>query len=97
MSRCIQMNKDWFTDEAVEAFSKSLADLPVAVSDRDGDPVSNDSSDSVEVSMTPFPDDSSRNFERWTIININFVACLLRAALQSNLLNCMNDMEYVYM
>lgn len=51
------MKRDWFTDEEVESFSKTLAALPVAVSDHD--PASVDSDDSVELIETPLSDDRS--------------------------------------
>ncbi|XP_057802042.1 ubiquitin-like-specific protease 2 isoform X2 [Salvia miltiorrhiza] len=45
------MGKDWFTDEEVESFCKSLEALP-AVSDHG--PASSESSDSIEMAETPF-------------------------------------------
>lgn len=51
------MKRAMFTDEEVESFSKTLAALPVAVSDHD--PASVDSDDSVELIETPLSDDRS--------------------------------------
>lgn len=48
------MGKDWFTNEEVESFCKSLTALPVV---SDHGPASSDSSDCVEVTDTPFSDD----------------------------------------
>lgn len=47
------MEKDWFTNEEVESFIKTLDTLPAVVSDHDHDPGSMDSSDSVELIETP--------------------------------------------